>query len=970
MTNLPDLPPEEKPGPDLELLVRNLAEAENALQSTLGSEIDSVLLGDGRTYLLNKAREALTQTESKQALLATIVEDSDDAIYSESFDQTVLSWNAGAERMYGFTADEIIGKNIGIIIPQEQVEEYLKLHEMVHRGEKVSHYEAVRIRKDGKTIWVSISISPLRNNEGQVVGVTKIVRDITERKGHEENLILKEKVLREISQGVIITDANRLIISANPAFLSITGYSEGEILGRDCKFLQGPKTDAGTVEKIRAALNSGVEFHGEILNYRKDGTLFWNQLSISAMRGDQGEVTHFIGVQRDITERVDAEAKIERDHNQLVQLLRAASQVSIISTNPQGMITIFNEGACRLLGYDPEEVIGLTSPGNFHLESEVAQRGRELSAEIGRTIEGFEVFIAIPKLLGSETREWTYVRKNGCQFPVSLVVTCVRDFSGEIIGFLGIATDLSQIRKVEMSLRQNESLLEETSAVARLGGWQLDLETKEVRWSAQTRRIHEVDTDYIPTLENALAFYPEASRRKIEHALEDATTNRMRTKVVVPLVTALGNEIWVSVLGRPEIIGEKVVRLHGTIQDVTTEHEQQLLLQEITKNALSADRAKSEFLGVMSHELRTPLNGILGFADILLEEGQISPDVRDKITIIQSSGQSLLRILEDILEFTRIEGGGIAPQNIPFSLSELAWKAIRLVETGAREKNLKLFVLVGETVPSTVLGDPERIQQVLLNLLRNAVKFTDTGTVTLRVSLSSQERDYFRIRFEVEDTGAGIPENEWEKIFLPFTQGDSSLSRKYDGIGMGLTISSRLLEKMGSSISLESQVGKGSTFSFDLSLAEDTSTKMAETSDESGMGVLDIGFAKRFPTRILIVEDIPLNLRLAVMQLEKLGYEDVLTATHGGEALAVLEKQKVDLIFMDLQMPIMDGITATKRIRALEATNPSAVPVSIVALTANMSADIRNECFKAGMNNYLSKPFNLRSLAEIIILRQ
>jgi signal transduction histidine kinase/ActR/RegA family two-component response regulator len=479
-----------------------------------------------------------------------------------------------------------------------------------------------------------------------------------------------------------------------------------------------------------------------------------------------------------------------------------------------------------------------------------------------------------------------------------------------------------------------------------------------------------VDTDYIPTLENALAFYPEASRRKIEHALEDATTNRRRTKVIVPLVTAQGNEIWVSVLGRPEIIGEKVVRLHGTIQDVTIEHEQQLLLQEITKNALSADRAKSEFLGVMSHELRTPLNGILGFSDILLEEGQISPDVRDKITIIQSSGQSLLRILEDILEFTRIEGGGLNPQHIPFSLSELAWKVIRLVQTGAREKNLKLFVLVGETVPCSVLGDPERIQQVLLNLLRNAVKFTDTGTVTLRVSLSSQERDYFRIRFEVEDTGAGIPENEWEKIFLPFTQGDSSLSRKYDGIGMGLTISSRLLEKMGSSISLESQVGKGSIFSFDLSLPEDTSTKMAETSNESGMRVLDKDFAKRFPIRILIVEDIPLNLKLAVMQLEKLGYEDVLTATHGGEALAVLEKQKVDLIFMDLQMPIMDGITTTKRIRALEATNPSGVPVSIVALTANMSADIRSDCFKAGMNYYLSKPFNLRSLAEIIILRQ
>jgi len=964
--NPPDLAPQEKLEQNLESLVRNLAEAENALQSTLGSEIDSVLLGDGRTYLLNKAREALNQTESRQALLATIVEDSNDAIYSESFDQTVLSWNAGAERIYGFTADEIIGKNIGIIIPQEQGEEYLKLRERVHRGEKVSHYEAVRIRKDGKTIWVSISLSPLRNSEGQVVGVTKIVREISERKKHEENLILKEKVLREISQGVIITDANRLIISANQAFLAITGYREEEILGRNCKFLQGPQTDAGTVEKIRAALNNGVEFYGEIQNYRKDGTLFWNQLSISPMRGEQGEVTHFIGVQSDITDRVDAETKMEREHDQLVQLLRAASQVSIVSTDPQGIITIFNEGARRLLGYDPEEVIGLMSPGIFHLESEVVQRGRDLSASIGGTIEGFDVFIAIPKFLGSETREWTYVRKNGTQFPVSLVVTCVRDFSGEITGFLGIATDLSQIRQVEMSLRQNESLLEETSEVARLGGWQLDLESKEVLWSAQTRRIHEVDSDFVPTLESALSFYPGAARRKIEHALEEASTKGVRTKVIVPLVTALGNEIWVSVLGRPEIIEEKIVRLHGTIQDVTTEHQQQLLLQEITKNALSADRAKSEFLGVMSHELRTPLNGILGFADIILEEGHISPDVRDKINIIQSSGQSLLRILEDILEFTRVEGGGLKLQTIPFSLSELAWKAIRLVETGEKEKKINLFVLVGENVPCTVLGDPERIQQVLLNLLRNAVKFTDTGTVTLRVSLASQEGDYFRIHFEVEDTGAGIPENEREKIFLPFTQGDSSLSRKYDGIGMGLTIANRLLEKMGSSISLESQVGKGSIFSFDLSLSEDTSTKMAGTSDESGVRVLDKGFAKRFPTRILIVEDNPLNLKLALMQLGKLGYEDVLTAAHGEEALAVLEKQKIDLIFMDLQMPIMDGITTTKRIRALELSNPSVVPILIVALTANISADIRNECFKAGMNYYLSKPFNLRSLAEVL----
>jgi len=299
--SLPDLPSQEKLGQDLELLVRNLAEAENALQSTLGSEIDSVLLGDGRTYLLNKAREALTQTEAQHALLTAIVERSDNAIYSEALDQTVLSWNAAGEKIYGYTAEEIIGKSNMILIPPEQREEYLRIIDRMHRGERIDHFETTRRRKDGQIIWVSISLAPLLNNEGQVVGISKIVRDITERKGHEENLILKEKVLREISQGVLITDANRLIISANRAFLAITGYSEGEVLGRDCKFLQGPQSDPETVENIRDALKNGFEFHGEILNYRKDGTLFWNQLSISPMRDERGKVTHFIGVQIDIT---------------------------------------------------------------------------------------------------------------------------------------------------------------------------------------------------------------------------------------------------------------------------------------------------------------------------------------------------------------------------------------------------------------------------------------------------------------------------------------------------------------------------------------------------------------------------------------------------------------------------------------------------------------------------------------------
>jgi len=404
--------------------------------------------------------------------------------------------------------------------------------------------------------------------------------------------------------------------------------------------------------------------------------------------------------------------------------------------------------------------------------------------------------------------------------------------------------------------------------------------------------------------------------------------------------------------------------------DITEEISKQRDLEEAIEKAHSSDRAKSEFLGVMSHELRTPLNGILGFANLILEEKDLAHDLRDNVAMIESSGQSLLRMLEDILDFSQVEGGWVKLQKIPFSLSEISWRAIRLVETDAKAKNLHLFVILGEDLPGTVQGDPDRIHQVLLNLLRNAIKFTDHGTVTLRVSLSSQEKNSFQVYFAVEDTGPGIQEDQQEKIFLPFTQADSSFSRHFNGIGLGLTISKRLLERMGSTLCLKSQRDKGSTFSFELLLPADTSTKEIKREGGSDLGKLDRDFARRFPTRILVVEDNPVNLHLAAKLLKNLGYEEIQEAANGEEALSLLDHEKIDLIFMDLQMPGIDGLEATRRIRSQEAENLLVAPKIIVALTANASPTIRNECFEAGMNLYISKPFNTRFLAEAIALQR
>ena len=825
---------------------------------------------------------------------------------------------------------------------------------------------------DGRLISVEFVSNVYQEGGHKVIQCN--IRDITELKRHDEDLILKEKAFRKISQGILITDANRLIISANQAFQAITGYGEEEIVGKNCKFLQGPQTDPQIVEKIRNALNHGVDFHGEILNYRKDGTIFWNELSISPVFDQERQVTHFVAVQRDITDRVNAQVMAAREHDQPVQLLRAATQVSIIQTDPQGIITIFNEGAANLLGYTPGEVIGRMNSSTIHLESEIVERSRELSAQMGRPIEVFEVFIAIPKLLGSETREWTFVRKDGSTFPVLNVTTCIRDDSGEITGYLRIATDLTQLKKTEEALLRSMRELEENavqrmmiaSSIGGVGIWEYDSVNNALTWDDQMFALYGVKKESFGGAYEASkeGLHPDDRQRgDMEFQMALSGEKQFNTEFRVCWPNGEIHHIRAIAKVRKNENGLPI-RVIGTNWDITEEKKKELLLEETTERALSADRAKTEFLGVMSHEIRTPLNGILGFAELLLQEDKIASDVRDKISIIQSSGLSLLRIMEDILDFSRVEGGGLKLQNSPFSLSELAWKAIRLVEEGAKAKNLQLSVVLGETLPGTVLGDSDRIQQVLLNLLRNAIKFTERGSITLKVEVGNSGLIYF----SVEDTGIGIPEKELGRIFLPFTQADSTMARKYDGIGMGLTISKRLLEKMGSTLTVKSQVGKGSIFSFELSFLSETSTKPEAKDADSGLGELNKEFAKRFPVKILIAEDNPINLQLAVVLLKKLGYEDVFTANHGGEALAILEKEKMDLIFMDLQMPVMDGMEATRQIRSLEAKHPSVTSVKIVALTANASADIREECFETGMNHYVSKPFNTRSLAEAIAM--
>jgi PAS domain S-box-containing protein len=403
--------------------------------------------------------------------------------------------------------------------------------------------------------------------------------------------------------------------------------------------------------------------------------------------------------------------------------------------------------------------------------------------------------------------------------------------------------------------------------------------------------------------------------------------------------------------------------------DVTERRRAGELQRAAHEAALAANRAKSSFLASLSHEIRTPLNGIIGMIE-LMEQTPVSPQQRGYLDTLGRSADSLLSLINDVLDISKVEAGKLELEEAPFDVRDLAHQATSVVSAQAERKGLALACVVGHDVPPAAVGDAARLRQVLLNLLANAVKFTEAGSVTLRVRRSeckvqnerekTEEREssssiphsaLCTLRFEVIDTGVGIPADRLAVIFEPFAQADSSTARTHGGTGLGLTISSRLVERMGGKLAVASAPGKGSTFAFTLALrrAEAPAVGGGKEAEGPSLALAPLGR----PARVLLAEDNPVNQEVMTLLLEKAGFR-VRLAANGEEALQAFEKEPFDLILMDLQMPGMDGLRATRLIRAREKAVGGHVP--IIAVTANALSGERQRCLAAGMDEYLSKP--------------
>ena len=778
----------------------------------------------------------------------------------------------------------------------------------------------------------------------QILGRIWSFRDVSERYRAEENIKKAKEhaeLLYRVTPNAIFTvDLEKRITGWNNQAAKITGYSAEEMLGRKCtEFALHPCTQ--TCGFLSPDIPKPI-FNRECTIRKKDGQVLTIRKNVDILTDSDGLIIGGIECFDDITER----RQIEKELQKLSQAVAQSPGVVVI-TDTKGTIEYINPRFSMLTGYTAEEAIGRNP------------RIMKSGTHTPDFYKGMWSTIAAGNVWHGEICNR---KKNGELYWESTAIAPVKNERGRITHYVAVKEDITERREMEIALTKSKEQLLEAAEISNLGYFELDLRTMvftfdDLLWRLLGTSVEEEGGETIRADRFLERFCHPADRAIVEghiqHALsakkafEDEVEYRANRKDGIMRNACVRYRIEFDEAGAPR-------KGYGFHHDITERRRDETELLRAKEAAEAAARAQSNFLANMSHEIRTPLHAMLGFLELVLEDRSLAEIQRRHLTTAQISANSLLGVINDILDISKLESGKLTIEQRTFSVSRLMHEIQSTMTIAAHEKKLYLELDIQPPGSGSFRGDPLRLRQILMNLLGNAIKFTQKGGVFIRVMPAEEEG---HLHFMVEDTGIGIPADRLNTIFEPFVQADSSTTRRYGGTGLGTTIARELVELMGGRIWVESKEGKGSTFHFTISLP--STDQLPESNDMFIVPGKAVSPSVRRGFRILLVEDVQANADLARIRLEQQGHE-VTVAWNGIEAVKVFGLGEFDVILMDIQMPIMGGLEATERIRSIESRTGGHVP--IVAMTAAVMQEEAEKYLRSGMEAVVAKPINFGKL--------